>query len=61
MKPVRPGPRIDGYRVIRDGLNGSETIVVNGVMRVRPGMKIDPKMTTLPAVRSTGNGSGAGG
>ncbi len=61
MKPVRPGPRIDGYRVIRDGLNGSETIVVNGVMRVRPGMKIDPKMTTLPAVRSSGNGSGAGG
>jgi RND family efflux transporter MFP subunit len=52
MKPVRPGPRIDGYRVIRDGLQGSETIVVNGLMRVRPGMKVDPKPTTLPPIRN---------
>jgi RND family efflux transporter MFP subunit len=51
MKPVRPGPRIDGYRVIRTGLTGEETIVVNGLMRVRPGMKIAPQMTTLPPTR----------
>ena len=34
-KPVRTGPRIDGYRVIREGLTGDETIVVNGLMRVQ--------------------------
>ncbi len=51
MKPVRPGPRIDGYRVIRTGLTGKETLVVNGLMRVRPGAKITPQMTTLPPVR----------
>lgn len=45
---VRPGPRIDGYRVIRSGLTGSETVVVNGLIRVRPGIKVDPHMTTLP-------------
>ena len=26
---IRPGPRIDGYRVVRTGLKGDETIVVN--------------------------------
>jgi RND family efflux transporter MFP subunit len=50
-KAVRPGPRIDGYRVIREGLTGEETIVVNGVVRVRPGMQIDPKLTVLPPQR----------
>ena len=34
-KPVRTGPRIDGYRVIREGLTGDETIVVNGLMRAQ--------------------------
>lgn len=51
LKPVRIGPRIDGYRVIRDGLAGNETIVVNGLVRVRPGAPITPQMTTLPPVR----------
>ena len=47
-KPVRPGPTIDGYRVIRTGLTGEETIVVDGLMRVRPGVTVRPKMTELP-------------
>jgi multidrug efflux system membrane fusion protein len=51
MKRVRLGPRIDGYRVIRDGLKGDETLVVNGLMRVRPGLQIEPKLTTLPPTR----------
>jgi multidrug efflux system membrane fusion protein len=51
LAPVRLGPLIDGYRVIREGLKGEETIVVNGLSRVRPGIKIDPKMSTLPPTR----------
>ncbi len=51
LKPVRIGPRIDGYRVIRDGLTGNETVVVNGLVRVRAGAPITPQMTTLPLVR----------
>jgi RND family efflux transporter MFP subunit len=51
FKPVRIGPRIDGYRVIRDGLTGNETVVVNGLVRVRPGTPVTPQMTTLPPVR----------
>jgi RND family efflux transporter MFP subunit len=47
-KPVRPGPKLYGYRVIREGLNGDETIVVNGLMRVRPGIKVSPELVQLP-------------
>jgi multidrug efflux system membrane fusion protein len=47
-KPVRTGPRIDGYRVIREGLTGDETVVVNGLVRVRPGVTVKPEMITLP-------------
>ena len=49
-KEVRPGPRIDGYRVIREGLTGEETIVVNGLMRVRPGVTVSPQLIALPPV-----------
>jgi membrane fusion protein, multidrug efflux system len=47
-KPVRLGPRLYGYRVIREGMTGDETIVVNGLTRLRPGVVVDPKMITLP-------------
>ncbi len=47
-KAVRTGPKLYGYRVIREGLEGDETIVVNGLMRVRPGQKVTPRMTELP-------------
>ncbi|WP_299967386.1 efflux RND transporter periplasmic adaptor subunit [uncultured Roseobacter sp.] len=48
--PVRPGPRIDGYRVIREGLDGSEVIVVEGIVRAREGAVVAPEMTELPPV-----------
>lgn len=51
LKPVRIGPRIDGYRIVRDGLTGDETVVVNGLIRVRPGAPITPQLTSLPPVR----------
>jgi RND family efflux transporter MFP subunit len=50
QKPVVPGPKIDGWRLIRSGLDGSETIAVNGIVRIRPGVKVTPQMVTLPPV-----------
>ena len=47
---VRPGPRIDGYRVVRSGLTGDEMIIVNGMQRARFG-RVSPQQTTLPPVR----------
>ncbi|MDP9136779.1 MAG: efflux RND transporter periplasmic adaptor subunit [Pseudomonadota bacterium] len=56
-KPVRLGPRLYGYRVIREGLAGNETIVVNGLMRVRPGVKVKPELVTLPPERAAPAGA----
>jgi hypothetical protein len=43
---------VDGLRVIEDGLEPDESVVVKGVQRARPGAKVDPKsieMATLTA------------
>jgi len=47
-RQIRPGPRLHGYRVVREGLTGDETIVVNGLMRVRPGVTVTPNLVELP-------------
>jgi RND family efflux transporter MFP subunit len=39
-RPVQLGRLIDGYRVVVGGLKAGEQIVVNGLQRVRPGMKV---------------------
>ena len=49
-RPVVVGPKIDGYRLVRSGLTGDETIAINGTVRIRPGVKVTPKPTTLPPV-----------
>jgi RND family efflux transporter MFP subunit len=50
---IRPGPKIDGYRVVREGLTGAETVVVGGLMRIRPGVTVAPQNTTLPPVAAS--------
>ena len=42
-RPVSLGPLIDGLRVIRTGLKPGDQVVINGVQRVRPGIKVSPK------------------
>ena len=49
-KPVTVGWKIEGYRLVRSGLSGEETIAVNGLVRIRPGIKVTPQATTLPPV-----------
>jgi len=40
---VKLGPEIEGRRIVRSGLQGTEEIVVNGLQRVRPGMPVAPQ------------------
>jgi membrane fusion protein, multidrug efflux system len=42
-RAVQLGPVIDGLRVVRSGLKVGDTIVINGLQRVRPGVHIDPQ------------------
>ncbi|MCK8782604.1 efflux RND transporter periplasmic adaptor subunit [Rhizobium sp. NTR19] len=46
--PVQLGSKIYGYRVVQAGLKGDERVVVGGVVRVRPGAKVNPVHTELP-------------
>jgi RND family efflux transporter MFP subunit len=43
QRPVQLGPIIDGLRVIREGLKPEDWVIVNGVQRSRPGMRVDPQ------------------
>ncbi|HTI69165.1 MAG TPA: efflux RND transporter periplasmic adaptor subunit [Candidatus Limnocylindria bacterium] len=45
FRPVKAGPMIDGLRVIKEGLKPGEQVIVEGLMRVRPGMQVDAKLT----------------
>jgi RND family efflux transporter MFP subunit len=47
---VRPGPIVDGLRVIRDGLGPKDRIVINGLVRARPGAKVTPQPGKIEAV-----------
>jgi membrane fusion protein, multidrug efflux system len=41
-RSVTLGPIIDGLRVVRTGLEAGESVVVNGLQRVRPGVQVTP-------------------
>jgi membrane fusion protein, multidrug efflux system len=46
-RPIVPGRLTDGLRIVTSGLKPGERIVVNGLMRVRPGMKVAPTLTAM--------------
>jgi len=46
-RPVTLGRLVDGLRVVMSGLKPGEDVVVNGLMRVRPGMKVVAKRTIM--------------
>lgn len=42
-RPVTLGPVVDGLRVVKSGLKAEERIIVEGLLRVRPGVVVEPK------------------
>lgn len=44
---IHTGPKTHGLRVVRDGLEGKERIIVQGLQRVRPGLKAKPVLEEL--------------
>ena len=49
-RPVTLGRMFDGLRVVQSGLKPGENVVVNGLLRVRPGMRVAAKSTPMVAV-----------
>lgn len=46
-RPITLGRLVDGLRVVESGLAPGERVVVNGLMRVRPGMKVVAQNTSM--------------
>ena len=51
QQPVQTGSRQDNYRILRSGLKGDETVVINGLQRVRlGGGRVTPMTVQMPLV-----------
>jgi RND family efflux transporter MFP subunit len=46
-RTVTLGPLVDGLRVVRSGLKAGESVVINGLQRVRPGVQITPVVEAM--------------
>lgn len=46
-RAVKLGPVVDHLRVVREGLQPGESIVVHGLQRVRPGMPVNPQRVAM--------------
>ncbi len=46
-RSVELGPKLEGLRIVRTGLSKDDSIVVNGLQRVRPGAALDPEVTPM--------------
>jgi hypothetical protein len=49
-RPIRQGQLVNGLRVIEEGLQPGELVVVSGLQRARPGGKVDPEKTEMKAL-----------
>lgn len=46
-RSIELGPKLEGMRIVRNGLEQGETIVVNGLQRVRPGTAVEPQQVPM--------------
>jgi len=46
---IRPGPSYEGLRIVRSGLAAGDTIIINGLVRARPGAKVTPQPGKIEA------------
>lgn len=46
-RAVKLGEKVNGLRIVREGLAAKDRIVVNGLQRVMPNMQIEPKMVDM--------------
>lgn len=44
---VVTGPLLDGLRVVTEGLDAKDTVIVNGIQHVRPGVEVNPTKVAM--------------
>lgn len=46
-REVKLGAMVDGMRIVQEGLNANDTIIVNGLQRARPGITVAPEIVAM--------------
>lgn len=46
-REVKLGGLVEGMRIVQDGLQANDNIIVNGLQRARPGIVVAPEMVTM--------------
>ncbi|WP_114945578.1 efflux RND transporter periplasmic adaptor subunit [Microvirga calopogonii] len=54
-RPIRLGPEVATGWVVQNGLNGGERVIVDGVIRVKPGQPVQPVEMDPKAAQTTGS------
>jgi RND family efflux transporter MFP subunit len=57
-RPIQVGALDDGLRVIEGGLEHDDRVIIRGLMQVRPGMTVLPKVVDLPTTAGRTGDSG---
>ena len=52
VRDVKLGPIKDNDQVIESGLGAGETVIVEGLQKVRPGMKVAPQLAQKSSARA---------
>ena len=47
------GQLVDGLRVIEEGLQPGESVIVKGIQRARPGAKVDPEQIDMQTLTTS--------
>jgi RND family efflux transporter MFP subunit len=50
---IHMGQLVDGLRVIEEGLQPGDWVIVNGIQRARPGAKVDPARTDMRSLTAS--------
>jgi RND family efflux transporter MFP subunit len=53
-RSVKIGRLTDGLRIVEDGLQPGETVIVNGLQRVHPGVVVAPEKVAMDARQTSG-------
>jgi RND family efflux transporter MFP subunit len=53
-KYITLGPVVDGLRVVTAGLKPDDNVIINGLMRARPGAKVTPEQSSTASASTAG-------
>ena len=56
---VVPGDHVDAFRVVQGELKANERVLSDGLLKVRPGLKVNPKLPKPDAPPATGQPAGS--